>query len=109
MIIRRGVAAFQYEPARVEHVRCEACGAECGVERSVYVPTAEQDALVDVFRCPHLHEAWHRQAVAYALELNETANKTTRAIIQQDLLDLLRAHDVEINSAWLYALYSDQV
>jgi hypothetical protein len=76
--------------------RCPTCGDEMDVERGRVGATSWGEAMArrshrhDQFRCPNATLAWHGQAVRLRKEAANTASKTVRKLIRNELTELLR-------------------
>lgn len=94
----KGYDVFYETPGAVAQRTCQVCGAKCRVEHDRLGPTGwaaalgKSNALHDYFYCPNAGQAWHEQALELVQAIESTPSKRIAALMQQDLIDLLKEH-----------------
>lgn len=97
-----GYEAFFEKPGEIQERRCRVCGTVCEAKRDQVGPTGWAEAvgnhshLHDYFQCPYTGEAWHRQALELVQAIEKTPSERVAALMQQDLVELLEAHGIEM-------------
>jgi hypothetical protein len=87
-------------PGTVERLACGVCEADMVVERNVTGPTSWAEAragdkhLHDSFQCPHYNEGWHKKVIALLNEGRATKSERIRAILEEEILEILRTKKV---------------
>jgi len=77
---------------------CRVCGAGMDAARGLTGPTGFAEAMArrghlhDRFTCPNSGEPWHREALALRQAMEDTPSRRVRALMGEDLDELLAAH-----------------
>lgn len=96
MTLLVGYTIFHPDPGKCDEINCEVCNTKCIVERNRNGPTSSVMAmggskrLHDCFWCPYHEAEWHEQALKLAQAIRDTPSKKIKAIIQEELDELLK-------------------
>lgn len=94
-----GYGAYSVDPDSVSEKKCGVCGTICDVRRGVHGATSFGEAmshkghLHDAFRCPHIRELWHKQAVKIMQEIEKCPSPSIRKIMNDDLSTILQKRE----------------
>ena len=89
------------KPGTVNEARCNLCGATCTIERNRVGPTSWAAAMGrinthhDAIRCPHEGTDWHLRAEEIRFAMSQMPSPRVRALMEQDLAELLSAYAKE--------------
>jgi hypothetical protein len=89
---------FTPPPGEAERMDCRVCGAGMDAARGLTGPTGFAEAMArrghlhDRFTCPNSGEPWHREALALRQAMEDTPSRRVRALMGEDLDELLAAH-----------------
>lgn len=78
-----------------EQKMCGVCGSECLITRGHNGPTSYTESLAgkshlhDSFTCPYYKSEWHGKAIKLIHEMRNTGSKRIRALIEEDLDELV--------------------
>lgn len=94
-----GVCCFHTPPGEAEGILCRVCGTECIVEHNIMGPTCfaaaiggSKGVLHDFAFCPYHDCEWHEEARELINELRDTHSKRLKALIEEDLMEILEAN-----------------
>ncbi len=95
--MRVNYECFHRKPGEVEEQLCEVCGTVCNVRRNENSPpiswagaVARKNRIHDYFFCPNVEAEWHKTALRLVLEIEATASKSLRALLDGDLADIIK-------------------
>ncbi len=94
----KGYDYITTEPNAAAHMDSPVCGQRMYVNRGRYGPTCYAEAMArkghthDRFTCPDGEERWHAEALALKKEADETVSTRVRALIEEDLAELIRSN-----------------
>ena len=101
-----GYTFFTRDAGTTDQVDCKVCGAPCDRDPDRRSPSSYATAMAlragrlseadlplqDHFTCPHAHLDWHRKACQLAIERDSLHSPSLRAMVDQDLQNLLNQH-----------------
>lgn len=95
MTLFNGYTVFHPDPGKWDEMECRVCNTKCVVERDRLGPTCFAAAMGgskrkhDCFWCPYHEAEWHEHALKLKREIEDTVNKKIKAIMQEELDELL--------------------
>lgn len=73
------------KPGEVDGAYCGICGAKMNVRRNFHHNNRFRNSPCDLFTCPHLEKAWHRQAIRLKIMIEETPSASIAKILKKEL------------------------
>jgi len=84
----------------VDEMKCKVCGSTCEVERGRIGATGLASAMCnqkvkhDHFKCSHIGEGWHEQALGVAQEIENCHSPSLKKAMKKDLEKIIRGKKI---------------